>query len=158
MNLTTADRRWLYDVTQAAGKDIAGKTRLGPFVYRAYDNSGRSWRTAQSFDTEAEAREALKIHAEMIATTPTKGVHQKIYARQANGSYNLIEHVVVKKLVEEVPDLSYYKSAYEQADATLRLILTANSAHKEHEECGLICKINAVEGLLETAAGRFNET
>lgn len=41
-----------------------------------------------------------------------------------------------------------YVSYLKQADDTLALILTEYGVEHSHDECGVICKINVVEGLL----------
>lgn len=46
-------------------------------------------------------------------------------------------------------DARYHDSYIKQADDTLALILKGYGVNHVHDECGVICKINEIEGLLE---------
>jgi len=86
MKMSASDRKWLKRM----------KVRVHPFVYRAHDNSGNPW-GCTGFTTEDEAKKHLKHHAEILVSTPKKGIHQKIFALQPDGSFVLIYHVLTIK-------------------------------------------------------------
>ena len=90
-----------------------------------------------------------------MTTLSEKIESESFFARQIAGGEPLrvvLAETALAILAEAEGNRHYHESYIKQANDTLATILKVRGVTHDHNECGVICKINEIEGLLEDQA------